>query len=184
MPKHLSRAELQAALPQILDAPKDEGVIDGIIIRPAIEQRQELQSCSMSLEGGMKDDHWALGCWKSTDDGAPHPDVQICMMMSSCIGLIAQERDNWAVAGDNLFIDMDLTPGNMPPGTRISMGSVILEISDTPHNGCAKFIKRYGKDACVFVNTGDGDKYRLRGIYGRVVQDGTVSVGDKVTKLN
>jgi MOSC domain-containing protein YiiM len=82
-----------------------------------------------------------------------------------------------------LFIDMDLSPANTPPGQRLQIGSAIIEITDTPHNGCASFIERYGRDACVFVNKDEGRSLRLRGIYGRVVQDGRVSLGDTVTKI-
>jgi len=78
---------------------------------------------------------------------------------------------------------MDLSPGNAPPGTRLAIGSAVIEITDTPHNGCASFIARYGRDACVFVNTGEGKRLRLRGIYARVVRDGRVSTGDRVTTI-
>lgn len=183
MAKHLSREELMAGLPHILAAPKDEGALKAIMVRPQSEARQDVDSIHVSLAGGVEGDHWAKGCWMSTEDGKPHPDVQICIMNARCIDLIAGGRDNWAPAGDNLFIDMDLTPDNLPPGTRIAVGAAVLEITATPHNGCAKFIERYGRDACVFVNTGEGKRYRLRGIYGRVIQDGRVSVGDTVTKL-
>ena len=134
----------------------------------------------MSLALGLHGDHWAKGCWKRTEDGLPHPDVQVCIMNARCIALIAQERGNWAPAGDNLFIDLDLSPDNTPPGTRLAIGTVVLEITATAHNGCESFIARYGRDACVFVNTGEGKRLRLRGIYVRVVQDGRVSVGDVV----
>ena len=142
-----------------------------------------METCEISLEYGVFGDHWAKGCWLSTEDGEPHPDVQICIKNARCIQLIAQERFNWPPAGDNLFIDMDLTPQNTPPGARLGIGTAVIEITDTPHNGCASFIERYGRDACVFVNTGEGKRLRLRGIYGRVVQNGRVSVGDPVTKL-
>ena len=183
MARHLSRDELHAGLPHILASPGDAGVLEAIVIRSAVNQRGAPQSCDISLAGGLQGDHWGRGCWKTTEDGRPHPDVQICMMNARCIDLIAQGRDNWAPAGDNLFIDMDLTPGNLPPGTRLAIGTAIIEVTDTPHNGCAKFIQRYGRDACVFVNTGDGDRYRLRGIYARVVQDGRISIGDQVRKV-
>ena len=183
MPRHLSLDELNAGLPEILASPKDEGILRAVVIRPAPGERDDVETCEISLEQGAQGDHWAKGCWKSTEDGEPHPDVQICIMNARCIQLIAQERANWPPAGDNLFIDMDLTPQNLPPGTRLGIVSAVLEITDTPHTGCAAFIERYGRDACVFVNTGEGRCLRLRGIYGRVVQDGRVSVGDAVTKL-
>jgi MOSC domain-containing protein YiiM len=183
MPRHLTRAELEAGLPGILAAPADEGVLQGIVVRPAHGERLDVESAEVSLERGLHGDHWAQGCWKTTEDGRPHPDVQICIMNARCIGLIAQERANWPPAGDNLFIDMDLSPSNTPPGQRLGIGTAVLEITPVPHNGCDNFIRRYGRDACVFVNTGEGKRLRLRGIYGRVVRDGRVTVGDRVLKL-
>jgi hypothetical protein len=183
MSRHLTMAELRDGLPEILRSPRENGTLQGIVVRPDHGERQELKDCDVSLEGGVHGDHWAKGCWKSTADGRPHPDVQICIMNARCIALIAQDRANWASAGDNLFIDMDLSPGNLPPGQRLAIGTAVIEITDTPHNGCASFIERYGRDACVFVNTGDGKRHRLRGIYARVVQDGRVSEGDIVTKV-
>ncbi len=175
--------ELKAGLPHILASPKDNGEIKAIVVRPASEQRTPVTSCEVSLDGGVHGDHWAKGCWKTTDDGRPHPDVQICIMNARCIELIAGDKANWPPAGDNIFIDMDLTPDNLPPGQRVAVGNTVLEITDTPHKGCAKFIDRYGRDACVFVNVGDGDTYKLRGIYARVVEPGTISVGDTFQKL-
>ena len=183
MPRHLTLAELNAGLPEILASPDDNGTLRAIVIRPSKTQRADLGTCEISLALGNHGDHWVMGCWKSTEDGQPHPDVQICLMNARCIGLIAQERANWPPAGDNLFIDMDLTPANTPPGTRLAIGSALIEITDTPHNGCASFIERYGRDACIFVNTGEGKKLRLRGIYARVVQDGRITAGDRLVKV-
>ncbi|MDH3663627.1 MAG: MOSC domain-containing protein [Alphaproteobacteria bacterium] len=183
MPRHLERAELEAGLAEILRSPKDNGKLEGIVIRPDRGMRQELTRCDVSLADGVHGDHWAKGCWKSTEDGHPHPDVQICIMNARCIALLAQDRANWAPAGDNLFIDMDLSPDNLSPGQRLALGSAIIEITDTPHNGCAKFIERYGRDACVFVNSRLGKSHRLRGVYARVVSDGSMTVGDSVTKV-
>lgn len=183
MSKHLSMDELNAGLPEVLASPKDKGEIKAIMIRPVSEQRQDVQSCEVSFEAGVHGDHWANGCWMSTDDGKPHPDVQICIMNSRCIDLIARERDNWSPAGDNLFVEMDLAPTNLPPGQRIKVGSALLEITDTPHNACAKFIDHFGRDAAMFVNTGAGRDNRLRGIYARVVEAGRISVGDTFQKV-
>ena len=182
MPRHLALAELKEGLPQILQAPKDNGTLAAIVIRPESNQRLELASSDVSLKLGTHGDNWAAGCWKTTSEGLPHPDVQICIMNARCIALIAQDRGNWAPAGDNLFIDMDLTPDNMPPGAQLTIGTALIEITDTPHNGCDNFIARYGRDACIFVNTREGKRLRLRGIYGRVIRDGHVTVGDTVSK--
>ncbi len=183
MPRHLSREELEAALPETLPSPADNGTLDAIIVRPDKGERLDVNSVRISLAGGLEGDHWAKGCWMSTEAGEPHPDVQICMMNSRFINLIAGSRDNWPPAGDNFFVDLDLGPDNLQPGQKLAVGSAIVEITDTPHLGCDKFIERYGRDACVFVNTGEGKRLRLRGIYARVVQDGTVSVGDRLVKV-
>ena len=105
------------------------------------------------------------------------------MMNARCIELIAGPPENWPPAGDNLFIDMDLTPENLPPGQRFSIGSAEFEVTPVAHNGCAKFVERFGRDAVVFVNTGEGKRLRLRGIYARVTRDGRITAGDSVTKL-
>ncbi len=183
MARHLTLAELEAGLPEILQAPKDSGMLAAIVIRPEPGQRVELANCEVSLRLGTHGDNWARGCWKTTDDGSPHPDVQICIMNARCITLIAQDRGNWAPAGNNLFIDMDLTPDNVPPDTQLAIGTAIIQITDTPHNGCDSFIARYGRDACIFVNTREGKRLRLRGIYGRVIRDGHLAVGDTVRKV-
>jgi len=183
MTRHLTRAELQAGLSCILDSPQDDGRLEAIVIRPAPGERRELQSCEISLAGGTHGDHWAKGCWMSTEDGKPHPDVQICIMNARCIALIADQRERWALAGDNLFIDLDLRPENLPPGQRLQIGSAIIEITAVTHSGCESLVERYGRAAVVFVNAPNGRAMRLRGVYARVVQDGTVTVGDRVVKV-
>jgi MOSC domain-containing protein YiiM len=183
MPRHLTKPELIAGLPEIRASPKDAGELLGIVVRPDHGQRVEPESVAVSAAGGLEGDHWAKGCWRTTEDGKPHPDVQICLMNARCIGLVAVERSNWAAAGDNLFVDMDLTPENLAPGQRLALGTAILAITAEPHNGCKMFAERYGREACAFVNSREGKRYRLRGIYARVVQDGRISLGDRLVKL-
>lgn len=180
---HRSRETLMAALPDILAAPRDGGRLELIVVRPRPGERLTPQRVTISAAGGVAGDHWAAGCWRTTEDGAPHPDVQICMMSARCIRAIAGAPENWAPAGDNLFLDMDLTPANMPPGTRFALGTAELVVTPEPHNGCQAFIDRFGRDACVFVNTGPGKLHRLRGIYARVTRDGEIAVGERLRKL-
>ena len=176
--------QLMAKLPGFLEAaPKDNGTLDLIVMRPEAEERVLPQSHDVTAQHGVNGDHWIKGSGYTLDDGTGDPEAQICMMMSGCIAAIAGHRENWAPAGDNFFLDMDLTPANMPPGTRFAIGTAEFIVTETPHNGCQKFIDRYGRDAVLFVNTGKGKELRLRGIYARVTKDGTVSVADPVRKL-
>ena len=175
---------LSAGLDAMLAAaPKAEGTLDLIVMRPEHDQRVTPGTYDVSAVQGVPGDHWKRGTGYALEDGTGDPEAQICMMMSGCIRAIAGDKSNWAPAGDNFFIDMDLTPANMPPGTRFAIGSAEFIVTELPHNGCQSFIDRYGRDACLFVNTGMGKVHRLRGIYARVTKDGTVSVGDKVRKL-
>jgi MOSC domain-containing protein YiiM len=183
MARHLSLEELQEGLSEILRSPQDQGALRAIVIRPEVDARVSLQQCELSPEGGVHGDNWAKGCWMSLPDGRPHPDVQVTIMNARTIALIAQDEARWALAGDNLFVDLDLSGDNLPPGTRLSIGSALLEITAVPHKGCRKFADRYGVDATRFVNSREGLRLHLRGIYARIVERGVVSVGDTVAKL-
>lgn len=181
--RHRTRAELDAALPFIRSAPSDGGEVRLIVARPEVGERIVLASALISADGGVQEDHWAKGCWKTLEDGRPHPDVQICIMGARAIESIAGPMANWPPAGDNIFLDMDLSPQNLPPGTQLAIGGAIVEITEERHRGCDKFITRYGRDACVFANTGEGDDIRIRGIYARVCRDGIISQGDTAKKV-
>jgi len=183
MPEHLTTEQLHAGLPHIQASPRDGGVLEAIVIRPQTNQRHRLAHCELSLEGGVHGDNWALGCWKSLPDGSPHPDVQVAIMNSRAIELIAGDSGRWALAGDNLFVDLDLSAENLPTGQRLAIGDVVLEITEIPHDGCKKFADRFGKDALKFVNSAVGKQWHLRGIYARVVTSGMVRVGDEIKKI-
>lgn len=183
MVKHLSLSELNAGLPEILDSPQDPGVLQAIVIRPRTDARESLETCQLSPKLGVHGDNWADGCWKSLPDGRPDPDVQVAIMNARAIELIAVERQRWELAGDNLFVDMDLSEENLPTGQRLQVGTAILEITSQAHNGCKKFVARFGSDAVKFVNSPQGKKLHLRGIYAKIVQAGVVSVGDGVVKV-
>ncbi len=183
MPKHLSRDELVAGLPEILASPVDNGALVAIVTRPASGQRLEPRKCNVSVDGGLDGDRWADGHRTTDGNGILQTDDQISIMNARFIALIAQKRERWALSGDNLIIDMSLTPDNLPPDQRLSIGSAVIEITRKPHKGCAKFIGRFGREACVFVNTGEGLRNRLRGVLARVVKGGEIAVGDRVRKL-
>jgi MOSC domain-containing protein YiiM len=183
MTKHLSLEELREGLSEILESPKDRGALKAIVIRPETDARRSLRECELSPEGGVHGDNWAKGCWMSLPDGRPHPDVQVTIMNARTIALIAQDETRWPLAGDNLFADLDLSADNLPPGPRLSVGSALLEITAVPHKGCKKFAERFGVDATRFVNSREGLRLHLRGIYARIVERGVVTVGDLVEKL-
>ena len=183
MAKHLTRAELQAGLSHILESPGDDGVLEAIVVRPVSGERLDVESCEISLAGGVHGDHWAKGCWMSKEEGRPDPDVQICIMNARCLALVAGERARWPLAGDNLIVDLDLSPENLAPGQRLRIGDATIEITAVPHTGCKAFAERYGQSAVVFVNGPRGRALRLRGVYARVVADGRITVGDRVVKV-
>ena len=183
MSPYTSETDLLAGIETIQNSPKDHGLLEMIVIRPRDQAREVLEECDLSLKLGVHGDFWATGCWKSLPDGSPHPDVQVTLMNSRCIALLAQERARWPLAGDQLYVDLDLTAENLPTGQRLAIGSAVLEITATPHTGCGQFTERFGPDASRLLNSETGKRLRLRGIYARVVQDGRVKTGDTIVKI-
>jgi MOSC domain-containing protein YiiM len=182
MARHLSLEELQQGLGEIMLSPQDAGILKAIVIRPETDARAALPQCELSPELGVHGDNWAKGCWMSLPDGRPHPEVQVTLMNARALALIAQEEPRWPLAGDNLIVDLDLSADNLPPGTRLAIGSALLEITDVPHKGCSKFAARFGVDATRFVNSREGLRLHLRGIYARIIERGVVTVGDPIKK--
>jgi hypothetical protein len=180
---HLTPAQLEAALAGLSGAPKDAGRLDMIVRRPAVGEREVLEEGVLDLEEGLVGDTWRSRPSSRMPDRSPHPDMQINIMASRVIDLLAGQRERWALAGDQLFLDMDLSAANLPPGTRLAIGEAVLEVTPQPHTGCGKFVERFGADAMKFVNSPTGRSLNLRGINARVVQPGTVRVGDRVRKL-
>lgn len=176
-------AELEAALPEIRQAPKDEGTLALIVRRPGEEQREVLDEARLELDDGLVGDGWRARGSKRTADGSAHPEMQIAIMGARAIEVIAREKERWALAGDQLFLDMDLGTGNLPPGTRLAIGSAVLEITPYPHRGCKKFLARFGHDAMALLGSAAGTELRLRGVYARVVVPGTIRAGDVARKL-
>lgn len=180
--KHLTMAELEAGLDEIRKSPKDAGVLELIVRRPRIEEREVLQEGALHLTDGLVGDGWSIRGSSRTADGAAHPDMQINIMNSRVIALLAGDRERWPLAGDQLYIDMDLSVENLPPGTCLAIGSAIIEVTAPPHTGCHKFVSRFGLEAMKFVNSALGQQLHLRGINARVVRPGVIRVGDLATK--
>ena len=180
--KHLTTAELEAGLDEIRKSPKDAGVLEWIVRRPRIEEREVLQEGVLDLTVGLVGDCWSTIGSSRTADGSANPEMQINIMNSRVIALVAQDKDRWQLAGDQLYLDMDLSAENLPAGTKLALGSAVIEVTAPPHTGCKKFVSRFGLDAMKFVNSTVGQQLHLRGINARVVRPGVIRVGDAVKK--
>lgn len=179
---HLSLDRIQAGLPTILEAPADAGRVEMIVCRPAVNARQLRETATLDLAQGMVGDTWKDRGSSRTPDNTPHPDMQLTLMNVRVINLLAGERERWPLAGDQFFVDLDLSAANLPPSTHLTIGTAVIEVTPQPHTGCGKFVERFGVDAMKFVNSPEGRALNLRGINARVVRPGTVKVGDIVRK--
>jgi hypothetical protein len=181
--KHLSMAELEAGLEMIREAPKDLGILELIVRRPRTEQRETLLEGELHPLEGLVGDNWKSRGSSRTPDGSAHQNMQLNIMNSRVIALLAQDKERWPLAGDQLYVNMDLSAENLPVGTRLSIGSAQVEVTPELHTGCRKFVARFGADAMKFVNSPIGRELHLRGINAKVVQPGLIRVGDQVTKI-
>jgi len=167
--------EMEAGLDAIRESPQDEGVLELIVRRPSTDEREVLESGELDPATGLMGDVWGLRRHES-------PDTQLTIINVRTIALLARQRDRWPLAGDQLYADMDLSDENLPPGTLLALGAAVIEVTATPHLGCKKFSARFGPEALEFVNSPEGRRLRLRGMYAKVVQPGVASVGDVLKK--
>jgi hypothetical protein len=179
---YLSVELLEAGLEHIRQAPKDAGVLEMIVRRPEIDAREVLDEGILDCGVGLTGDNWRARGDESTPDGAANLDAQLTLMNARVAGLLAVTRERWALAGDQLFVDLDLSVENLPPGTRLAIGSAIIEVTAVPHTGCAKFRARFGPAALQFVNSPVGRELRLRGLNARIVISGRIRQGDLVAR--
>ncbi len=180
--QYLSMAELEAGMDYIRQSPKDPGTLKMIVRRPNVDEREVLQEGELNTAEGLVGDTWKVRVNKHSADGLANLNVQITMMNARTIALLAQDEESWALAGDQLYVDMDLSDDNLPSGTQLAIGSAILEVSPDPHTGCNKFSSRFGVEALKFVNSPEGKRLHLRGINTKVIQAGIIRVGDVVRK--
>ena len=174
--RHLSTAELESALPDLRAAPADGGRLAMIVRRPAENGREVLTEGQLCTSEGLVGDNWSKG--------RANPECQLTLMNARAAQLVAQSRDRWPLAGDQLYVDFDLSDANLPAGTRVAIGDkAVVEVTAEPHTGCEKFISRFGLEAMKFVNGKQGRPLNLRGINTKVITGGTIREGDPVRRL-
>jgi hypothetical protein len=181
--QHVSMTDLEAGLDHIRQSPKDNGTLMMIVRRPNVDEREVLNEGELNTVEGLAGDTWKVRGSGDTPDGSVNTNTQITVMNSRTIALLAQDEERWSLAGDQLYIDMDLSTENLPPGTRLAIGSAMIEVSAVPHTGCKKFSSRFGVEAMKFVNSPEGKQSHLRGINAKVIQAGAIQVGDVVRKI-
>lgn len=181
---HLTDEQLAAGWPAIAASPKERGTLAMIVRRPAEGTREILVEGQLDLVEGLVGDSWRRRGNARAPDGRANVATQLNVMNARVIALLAQSRDRWPLAGDQLLVDLDLSEENLPPGSRLAIGAAIIEVTAEPHTGCAKFAARYGRAAAKFVNSPAGKRHHLRGINAKVVQPGTIREGDAVRKLS
>jgi hypothetical protein len=180
---HLTTAELEAGLEEIRRSPKDAGLLQLIVRRPRMDEREVLAEGELHPSEGLVGDSWSARGSSRTSDGSAHPEMQLNIMNARVIALLAQGRERWPLAGDQLYMDLDLSGENLPAGTRLALGEAVIEVTAQPHTGCKKFVARFGLEAMKFVNSGVGRELNLRGINARVIRRGMIRVGDVARKI-
>lgn len=181
--RHRTAGELAAGLDHVARSPARVGTLELIVRRPRPAEREILAEGVLDLDLGLVGDGWPVIPSTRTADGSAHPEMQLNVMNARVAALVAVDPARRALAGDQLYVDLDLSVANLPPGTRLAVGPAVIEVTAVPHRGCAKFAERFGTDALRFVNSDVGRARRLRGLNAKVVAGGTVRVGDPVEKL-
>lgn len=180
---HRSTDDLTAFLPDVDRSPRDVGVLRAVVRRPAPGQREVLEVGHLDVTEGLVGDTWAVRGSRRTPDGSAHPDMQLNLMNHRLVEFLAQDPEREPLAGDQMFLDLDLSHDNLPAWSELHIGGpdgAVIVVTDQPHTGCGKFIARFGKDALAFVNGPEGKPRRLRGLCAKVVRPGPVRPGDEV----
>jgi hypothetical protein len=164
-------------------APPDVGRVELIVRRPREGEREILDEARLDPGEGLVGDNWRVRGSRATEDGSAHPELQLTLMNVRVTSLVARSPERWPLAGDQLFVDFDLSESNFPPGTRLRIGSAVIERTAIPHRGCGKFAKRFGTDALRFVNSKEGRELNMRGVNAKIVEGGSVRVGNEMTKV-
>lgn len=176
----IATTPFDAHLEHVRAAPADHGRLELIVRRPAEGERELLETGELDLELGLVGDRWA---GRDVLTNPVYLDAQLTLINTRLLAAIEPDRSRWPQAGDQLYVDMDLSIDNLPPGSRLAIGSAVIAISETPHTGCAKFSARFGSEALRWINGPTGRANRFRGLNARIVKAGVVQVGDTITKI-
>jgi len=175
---------LEQGLDNILESPDDCGELKLVVRRPEVDRRESITGGYLDVEQGLVGDNWRARGSRHMPDGSADPEMQLTIMNTRVVALVADDPSRQELAGDQLYLDLNLAGDNLPPGTRLAIGDAVIEITEPPHTGCKKFASRFGRDAMVFVNSGMGKKLNLRGINARVTKSGDIKIGDVARKLS
>jgi hypothetical protein len=181
--EHATALELTDGLDEILRSPRDEGPVKLIVRRLGESEREALTAAKLDLTEGLVGDTWLSRGNRHTADRLADPKMQVTVMNARVAALVAVDDERWKLAGDQLYVDFDLSQSNLPPGSRLAIGSAVIEVTDAPHLGCQKFRERFGEEALRFVNSEVGRNLRLRGVNTKVVRAGLLELGDTIRRL-
>ena len=177
--KHRTASDLVRQLDHLRAAPSHHGTLTLVVRRPGHGEREVLDEGVLDEVEGLVGDNWLSRATRRAVEAGRHLDAQLNVMSARMCGLLGETPEEQAGAGDQLYLDLDLSTTNLTTGSRIALGdTAVIEVTAKPHNGCRKFIARFGEDAAAFVNSPDGRELRLRGFCARVVTGGTVRPGD------
>jgi hypothetical protein len=160
--------DFEPSLADVRAAPRDAGRLVLIVRRPNVDEREILGEAVLDTTVGLVGDGWSVRGSSRTPDGGPNPESQVTVISTRVLRAIEPDETRWPLAGDQLYVDFDLGQEELPPGSRIAVGSAVLVVSDQPHTGCAKFSARFGSDALRWINSPVGRELRMRGMNTRV----------------
>ncbi len=181
--KHLTAEEIEQVMPLVLASPNDEGRVEMIVRRPKTNKREVVESGVLDILQGLVGDNWLTRGSSRTDNGLGHPQMQLNVMNYRFAVLIAGSRERVPLAGDQIFVDLDLSAANLPSGSRLAIGDAVIEITAVPHLGCKKFVERFGLEAMKYANSEFGRKHNLRGVNAKIIQSGQIKNDDRITRF-
>jgi hypothetical protein len=176
-------APAESGVEHVRRSPADHGTLELIVARPSTDARTVLDDAVLDVALGLVGDNWVDRPSRKMNDLSAHPDMQLNLMNARAAALVCGSLDRWPLAGDQLFVDLDLSSTSLPAGTRLSLGDAEIEITAMPHRGCAKFAERFGRDTLRLVNSAVGRELNLRGVNAKVVRGGKIRRGDEVHRI-